>query len=135
MSVLGSMIYIGFKQDLPNYFFKSLTTSSGEVENIQEYLKKLPSKSEISEGRRLEYMENTLVAPHSTSEKIATGMVVLGEYMRLMVFPDELSFYYGYSKIKTTNFNDYKVWFYLSIYLSLIIVGIYQIKKRLTRYW
>lgn len=131
LSVLSSLIFIGFELNYQNNIIKSLNKSSGgDVENIQEYLKKLSSKKEISEGRRLEYMENTLVAPHSVNEKIATGIVVLGDYARLMVFPNELSFYYGYSKIKTTNFNDYKVWSYLLIYIALFFLAIYQINKR-----
>ena len=131
LSVFSSLIFIGFELNYQSSIIKSLTKSSGgDVENIQEYLKKLPSKSEISEGRRLEYMENTLVAPHSINEKIATGIVVLGDYARLMVFPNELSFYYGYSKIKTSNFNDYRVWSYLLIYILLFFLAIYQINKR-----
>lgn len=130
-SVFASLLYISFGANYIHDLVESLSkSSSGEVENIQTYLKNLSSKNQISEGRRLEYMENTLVAPHTLSEKVATGFIVLGEYARLMVFPKELSFYYGYSKIKTTNFSDYKVWIYLSSYLILIFFGIYQINKK-----
>lgn len=130
-SVFASLLYISFGANYIHDLVESLSkSSSGEVENIQTYLKNLSSKNRISEGRRLEYMENTLVAPHTLSEKVATGFVVLGEYARLMIVPNELSFYYGYSKIKTTNFSDYKVWIYLSSYLMLIFFGIYQINKK-----
>lgn len=130
-SVFVSLFYISFGANYIHNVIDSITkTSGGEIENIQTYLKNLSSKNEISEGRRLEYMENTLVAPHTLSEKVATGFIVLGEYARLMVFPKELSFYYGYSKIKTTNFADYKVWIYLLLYLLLVFFGIYQINRR-----
>jgi tetratricopeptide (TPR) repeat protein len=129
--VFVSMSYISFEANyFPSLMESFSKTSGGKEENIQNYLKNLSSKNEISEGRRLEYMENTLVAPHTLNEKMATGLVVLGEYGRLMVFPYELSFYYGYSKISTTDFNNYKVWIYLLVYLSLFILGIYQINKR-----
>ncbi len=131
ISVFVSLLLVSFKLDyIPNFIESFTKTSGGKTENIQNYLKNLSLKNEISEGRRLEYMENTLVAPHTLNEKMATGLVVLGEYARLMIFPHELSFYYGYSKIMTTNFNNYKVWIYLLVYLSLFILGIYQIKKR-----
>jgi tetratricopeptide (TPR) repeat protein len=129
--VFVSMSYISFEANyFPSLMESFSKTSGGKEENIQNYLKNLSSKNEISEGRRLEYMENTLVAPHTLNEKMATGLVVLGEYGRLMVFPYELSFYYGYSKIMTTDFTNYKVWIYLLVYLSLFILGIYQINKR-----
>ena len=129
--VFLSLLYISFESNYtPNLIESFSKTSGGKEENIQNYLKNLSSKNEISEGRRLEYMENTLVAPHTVNEKIATGLMTLGEYGRLMIFPYELSFYYGYSKITTTDFYNYKVWMYLLIYLSLFIVAIYQINKR-----
>jgi hypothetical protein len=80
------------------------------------------------DGRALEYVENTLVAPHSASEKIATGFSTLSEYFRLMVFPKELSFYYGYSKITTTNFNDWMVWLGILIHLILVGLAIWKIR-------
>ncbi len=129
--ILLSMIYISFEGNYANNLLESLTkTSGGEVENIQTYLKNLSKKTEITEGRRLEFMENTLVAPHTPSETVATGFAVLGEYARLMLFPKELSFYYGYSKIKTSNFNDYKVWISLIFYLLLIVIAFYFIDRR-----
>lgn len=82
------------------------------------------------EGRALDYVENTLVATHSDSETIATGFSTLGEYFRLMVFPNELSFYYGYSKIKTTNFSDGKVWLIVIIHFGLIVLAFWKIRQQ-----
>jgi len=82
------------------------------------------------EGRALNYIENTLVNPHSPSENIATGIYTLGEYLRLMVFPNELSFYYGFSKIKTTDFTDWKVILSLLFHLGLIVLAIWRFKKQ-----
>jgi tetratricopeptide (TPR) repeat protein len=130
-SVFVSLLYVSFQSNYFPVLMESFSkTSEGKTENIQNYLKNLSSKNEISEGRRLEYMENTLVAPHTLNEKIATGFVVLGEYARLMLFPYELSFYYGYSKIMTTTFSNYKVWISIFFYLSLLILGIFQMNKR-----
>ncbi len=75
----------------------------------------------LKEGRKLEFVENTLVAQHSLEERFATGLVVMGTYLKLMVFPKELSFYYGYAKIDTTNFQDYRVWLSLLGYFALLL--------------
>lgn len=91
----------------------------------------LPDTSDptLKEGRTLLYIENTLVVPHSTSEKIATGFSTLGEYLYLHIFPKELSFYYGFSKTKTTDFSFPSVWISIFIHLLLIGIGVWQIKK------
>lgn len=84
----------------------------------------------LKEGRSLEYAENTLVSPHSQSEKIATGFLTLGEYLRLHLFPKELSFYYGYAKIKTVDLKHPMVIISIIIHLFLIFLAIWQIRKR-----
>jgi tetratricopeptide (TPR) repeat protein len=86
--------------------------------------------SVLKEGRFLEYIENTLVAPHSTAETIGTGSQTLGEYLKLMVFPYELSFYYGYSKTSTVNLKNPWVWMSIFSHLFLVFLAFWQIKKR-----
>lgn len=93
------------------------------IENKQE-------ASFLKEGRQLLYAENTLVADHTQSEKIATGFLTLGEYIRLHCFPKELSFYYGYAKIKTVGLTHPGVIISIVIHLLLIVVALWQIKKR-----
>lgn len=84
----------------------------------------------LKEGRQLEYAENTLVVPHSQTEKIATGFLTLGEYMRLHLFPKELSFYYGYAKIKTVGLSHPLVIVSIIFHLLLMVVAVWQLKKR-----
>jgi hypothetical protein len=87
-------------------------------------------KQQLREGRKLEFVENTLVAKHTLEERIATGLLTMGTYLGLMVYPKELSFYYGYSKINTTDFKDYKVWLSLSSYLLLLFCIAYFYNKQ-----
>lgn len=84
----------------------------------------------LKEGRRLEYVENTLTIPHTQAESIGTGSVTMGEYLRLMVFPAELSFYYGYAKTQTVALNNVFVWLSLLVHLFLIVLAGWQLKKR-----
>lgn len=88
------------------------------------------SNSVIKEGRNLEYVENTLVAAHSSEETVGTGMIILGEYIRLMVFPRELSFYYGYSKVGTTPMKSINVLLVFLVYATLMIFALIKIKSR-----
>jgi hypothetical protein len=92
--------------------------------------KLIEERSELPVGRNLEFVENTLVAKHTLEERFATGLLTMGTYLGLMVYPKELSFYYGYSKINTTNFKDYKVWISLFSYLLLFYCAIYFFKKQ-----
>lgn len=83
------------------------------------------------EGRKLEFVENTLVAPHTLEERIATGSLVLGNYLRLILLPNELSFYYGYAKIQTVDFSQLHVLISSLIYLALLLSSIYFLNKNL----
>lgn len=88
------------------------------------------NQSILLEGRHLEYVENTLVAKHSSTETIGTGLATIGEYAKMVIFPYELSFYYGFSKTKTIGLNNIKVWISLIFHLSLIVLAIWQLKRR-----
>lgn len=115
-----------------NYELNTESTTLIQKENKQAASSQLPKDSDsfLKEGRTLLYVENTLVAPHSTSEKIATGFSTLGEYLYLHLFPKELSFYYGFSKTKTTDLKVPTVWLSIFIHLLLIGIAIWQVKKR-----
>ena len=96
----------------------------------EQYTYSQTQNSVPKEGRFLEYIENTLVAPHSSTQTIGTGAQTLGEYLKLMVFPYELSFYYGYSKIITVGVENPWVWVSIISHLLLVFLALLQIKKR-----
>lgn len=119
-------------QSYENYHSQNevVAITQEEVELGTVSQKRKETDSFLKEGRTLLYIENTLVAPHSQSEKIATGFSTLGEYLYLHIFPKELSFYYGFSKTKTTDFRHPAVWISVFIHLLLIGIAVWQIKKR-----
>jgi tetratricopeptide (TPR) repeat protein len=96
----------------------------------KEYANNQVQNSVLKEGRFLEYIENTLVAPHSSAQTIGTGAQTLGEYLKLMVFPYELSFYYGFAKTSTVGLQNPWVWLSIISHLLLVILAFWQIKKR-----
>ena len=93
-----------------------------------EYLNNQPSKN-TNTGRKINYIENTLSGQYTREEILATGFATIAEYVRLTIFPTELSFYYGYAKVKTVNFNDKTVWLGLLLYISLIAYALSQFRK------
>ncbi len=84
----------------------------------------------LKEGRDLAYFENTLVAKHSVEETIGTGMETLLVYFQTLVFPAELSFYYGYSKTQTVNLLNPYVLISILIHLALVFIAIWQFKTK-----
>jgi hypothetical protein len=79
------------------------------------------TEGEFSEGRSLSYVENTLIGNQTLEAKFTTGITTLGEYLRLQFFPQELLFYYGYAKVKTSSFSDGLFWFWLMVMVFLIV--------------
>lgn len=81
------------------------------------------------ESRTIHYIENTLVAKHSLSQNLATGLVTTLEYTKLMCYPYQLSFYYGYAVITTQHFAQLKTWLALLVFTLLVSVIIWQFNK------
>lgn len=102
--------------------------------NINEQVKSISSSIEdnsnnMQEGRSLSYIENPLIGDHTSEELTFTGLSVLGTYLYLNVFPYELSFYYGFSKVNVCNVKDAKAWLSLIIHIILVIIAIWKFKK------
>lgn len=93
-----------------------------------EYLNNKPSEVKTA-GRKINYIENTLIGQYTRAELLATGFATVAEYARLTLYPAELSFYYGFAKVKTVNFTDKAVWFGLLFYLILFVIGLSQLKR------
>ena len=121
-----------FSLFLLSLFFSSLThIKLNKKNNESSIVNTEKSIDNFKKGgtRPIEFVENTLVLSHTKSEKCATGTVILGQYFSLMFFPQELSFYYGYSKVKTEDFSNWKVWLSLIEYLTLIFIAIWRLSR------
>lgn len=124
----GLITYISFEYYQPNSVY---TTTVTEYQTETQKIITTPEQNSfLKEGRQLEFAENTLVAPHTTQETIGTGAATLGEYIRLMVFPNELSFYYGFARMDTVSLSNPFVWISILIHLGLILLAIWQLRKR-----
>ncbi len=80
--------------------------------------------------RPVQYYENPLFFEKNLWLRIGTGFSILLFYLRLLLFPHPLRFYYGYDMIPVTNLAD--VWVILSIliHLGLLIYALYKFREK-----
>ena len=84
----------------------------------------LPNDSQIF------FWQNPLIDEKNILNRISTGLYVLLFYLRLLIFPHPLRFYYGYDMLPVTNWSN--VWVIISFvfYLSIFIYAIINFKKK-----
>lgn len=80
--------------------------------------------------RNFQYFENPLLTDGNFFNRIATGFYSLFFYLKMLVWPKEFSFYYGFSKIPLIDFSYYQVWLGILIFVPLTIYGILKWWKR-----
>ena len=75
------------------------------------------------------FLDNMLVGAPSASSRVATAILILGTYLKLLVVPYPLIFDYSYSSIPYVGFDDIGVLLSLAIYLALGIISILRLLK------
>jgi len=80
--------------------------------------------------RDLQFFENPLFFEKSRWIKMATGLYCLIFYIRILIFPHPLLFYYGYDMIPITNFANAWVLLSLIIHLGIFIYAMIKIKEK-----
>ncbi len=75
------------------------------------------------------FFENPLVFNNKLLIKLSTGMYVLGFYLKILIFPHPLLFYYGYNMIPVEEFGLYPA-LLLLLHLALFIYAITGLKKK-----
>jgi Tfp pilus assembly protein PilF len=80
--------------------------------------------------RPVQYYENPLFFEKDLWVRLGTGATILLFYLRLLLFPDPLRFYYGYDMIPVTNLAS--AWAILSILIhaGLLVWAVYHFRKR-----
>jgi len=80
--------------------------------------------------RPVQFIENPLLFDTNFSERIGTSMMVLLYYLKMLIFPHPLVFYYGFDMIPVAGFAKPLVWVSLLIHLALLGYAIYNIRKK-----
>ncbi|MBU1010575.1 MAG: DUF1736 domain-containing protein [Bacteroidetes bacterium] len=81
-------------------------------------------------NRNFRFIENPLVAESNFFVRLSTAMYILGYYLKLLLVPYPMRYYYGYNMIPVTNWADPLVWLSLFIYAGLLFVAIKGFKRK-----
>ncbi len=80
--------------------------------------------------RNFRLMENPLFVEENFFVRMATAVYILGYYLKLLLLPFPLRYYYGFNMIPLTNWADPLVWLSLVIHLSLLYLAIRAFLKK-----
>lgn len=81
--------------------------------------------------REFKFHENPLLANGSTfSERLSLSLYSSLFYLKMLIFPFKMSYYYGYSTIPVVTWKTWQVWMSLLIYLPITVYGFYAFFKR-----
>jgi tetratricopeptide (TPR) repeat protein len=75
-------------------------------------------------------VDNLLMAAKTIPERIATAFVVLGMYLKLLIFPHPLLYNYSFNQIPIVNFSDVFALSSLLIHLSALAFALVTIFKK-----
>ena len=92
--------------------------------NFQKVI--LPS----TQVRVFEYFENPLMHEDWSMKRISAALYCSWFYLKMLIFPKDLSFYYGYNQIPIATWDFWQVWASLLFYCSLGIYGFFAFIKR-----
>ncbi len=80
--------------------------------------------------RNFQYIENPLFYEHSFFNKLATSFYILGFYLKLLLVPYPLRYYYGFNMIPITNWLNPLVWLSFLFYVGIFVVAIRYFKQK-----
>ncbi|MCW8939941.1 MAG: DUF1736 domain-containing protein, partial [Flavobacteriales bacterium] len=81
-------------------------------------------------NRELLYFENPLVYEGNFLDRVLVGLYSSWFYLEMLIFPVNLSFYYGYNQIPMATFSNWQVWAAIIFFIPLGIYGFIQFLKR-----
>ncbi len=139
LSLLSKETSITFLALIPLIFFfykndhkqRSLFITSASVVSALVYLiiRSYVLKANYAGPMHTEFIENILVNPPSASSRLATEILIMGKYLKLLFLPYPLLCDYAFSSIAFASFTDFGVWASLAIYLFLMFFGIFRLIK------
>ncbi|NVO20923.1 MAG: tetratricopeptide repeat protein [Bacteroidetes bacterium] len=81
-------------------------------------------------NRPVLFIENPLLFEKNFFLKISTGFYVLLFYIKLLLFPHPLAFYYGYNMIPVVNFANPWVILSILVHVALFVFAIWKIREK-----
>lgn len=80
--------------------------------------------------RMTDFFENPLYVYHGIKHKLSAMGISLFYYIKLLLIPYPLRYYYGYNQIPVIGWNDFRIYAGLIIGLVLLIYSIRKIKQK-----
>ncbi|MCB0401885.1 MAG: DUF1736 domain-containing protein [Flavobacteriales bacterium] len=80
--------------------------------------------------REVKFFENPLLYQGSFMDRVTVGLYCSWFYLKMMIFPVDMSFYYGYNQIPMATWKDWEVWAAVLFYVPLGIYGAIQYRKK-----
>jgi Tfp pilus assembly protein PilF len=80
--------------------------------------------------RNFKYFENPLFFEGGIFDRITVGLYCSWFYLKMLIFPIDMSFYYGYDQIPMADWSYYQVWLALLFFVPLGIYGCWLFVKR-----
>lgn len=80
--------------------------------------------------RIFEYFENPLMHEAWSIKRISASLYFSWFYLEMLIFPKNLSFYYGYNQIPIATWSYWQVWVSLIFYVSIGLYGLYAFIKK-----
>ena len=120
---------------LVGYFFTTVYKTNGSLsENLKAgYYRiknvKAADPTPVQSIRPLRYVEFPIEQNDPLTIKLGTGMLVLGKYLKLILIPYPMSYYYGYACITPVPLSNAGAILALIIYLSLFGTAIFFFRK------
>lgn len=102
-----------------------ISNTYSNVRNIEA-----PEIAPVKAVRPLKYLEYPFKGDEPFSVRFGTSMDVLGKYMKLIIVPYPMSFYYGFAYIDQLDFFNLWPIAVLLIYIAILIVGLYYVRSR-----
>lgn len=99
-------------------------TESTQKENIDI------NEALVNFNRPLNFVESPVHAHSPTEEKIATGALIFGKYLKKVLLPYPMGFYYGYAYISPQTFDNFKVYFLSLFFVLFLILLVYTFFKK-----
>jgi tetratricopeptide (TPR) repeat protein len=83
-----------------------------------------------SASRDIKFFENPLKFSNDFMDRITVGLYSSWFYLKMLIYPKDLSFYYGFNQIPMANWSYWQVWVSLFFYLPIGIYGFLELIKR-----
>lgn len=77
--------------------------------------------------RPLNFVESPVDAFSPKEEKLATGSLIFGKYIKKIIVPYPMGFYYGYAYISPQKYNNIKVYFLTGLFVAISLLMLYTL--------